>query len=99
MVKNPPSSAGDARDMGSIPGLGRSPGGGNGNLNMFLLSRPVVESDSAVESRPTLQPYRCHARQASLSFTIFQSLLKLMSIESVMPSNHLVHVLADMRTF
>ena len=30
------------------------------------------------------------ARQASLSFTIFQSLLKLMSIESVMPSNHLV---------
>ena len=30
------------------------------------------------------------ARQASLSFTIFQSLLKLMSIESVMPSNHLI---------
>ena len=30
------------------------------------------------------------ALQASLSFTISQSLLKLMSIESVMPSNHLV---------
>ena len=30
------------------------------------------------------------ARQASLSFTISWSLLKLMSIESVMPSNHLV---------
>ena len=30
------------------------------------------------------------ARQASLSFTISQSLLKLRSIESVMPSNHLV---------
>ena len=29
--------------------------------------------------------------QASLSFTIFQSLLKLMSTESVMPSNHLIH--------
>ena len=29
------------------------------------------------------------ACQASLSFTISQSLLKLMSIESVMPSNHL----------
>ena len=28
------------------------------------------------------------ACQASLSFTISQSLLKLMSIESVMPSNH-----------
>ena len=30
------------------------------------------------------------ARQASLSFTISQSFLKLMSIESVMPSNHLI---------
>ena len=30
------------------------------------------------------------AHQASLPFTIFRSLLKLMSIESVMPSNHLI---------
>ena len=30
------------------------------------------------------------AHQASLSFTNFQSLLKLMSIESVMPSNHFI---------
>ena len=30
------------------------------------------------------------ARQSSLSFTISQSLLKLMSIESMMPSNHLI---------
>ena len=29
MVKNPPVNAGDIRDMGSIPGLGRSPGGGH----------------------------------------------------------------------
>ena len=31
MVKNPPANAGDIRDVGSIPGSGRSPGGGNGN--------------------------------------------------------------------
>ena len=31
VVKNPLASAGDARDTGSIPGLGRSPGEGNGN--------------------------------------------------------------------
>ena len=31
MVKNLPTSAGDTGDVGSIPGLGRSPGGGNGN--------------------------------------------------------------------
>ena len=31
VVKNPPANAGDTRDMGSVPGLGRSPAGGNGN--------------------------------------------------------------------
>ena len=31
VVKNPPDSAGDARDTASTPGLGRSPGEGNGN--------------------------------------------------------------------
>ena len=31
MIKNPPDNAGDAGDQGSIPGLGRSPGGRNGN--------------------------------------------------------------------
>ena len=29
VVKNPPANAGNAGDMGSIPGLGRSPGEGN----------------------------------------------------------------------
>ena len=32
----PPANAGDARDMGSIPGLGRSFGVGNGNAPIFL---------------------------------------------------------------
>ena len=31
MVKNLPANAEDARETASIPGLGRSPGGGNGN--------------------------------------------------------------------
>ena len=31
VVKNLPANARDPRDMGSIPGSGRSPGGGNGN--------------------------------------------------------------------
>ena len=30
VVKNPPANAGDARNTGSIPGLGRSPRGRNG---------------------------------------------------------------------
>ena len=31
VVKNPPTNAGDTGDVDSIPGLGRSPGEGNGN--------------------------------------------------------------------
>ena len=31
MLKNLTANAGDARDVGSIPGLGRSPGVGSGN--------------------------------------------------------------------
>ena len=35
VVKNPPASTVDTGDMGLIPGLGRSPGGGNGNLLQY----------------------------------------------------------------
>ena len=38
----------------------------------------------------TLWPHDLAAHQASLSFTIFQSLLKHMPMESVMPSNYLI---------
>ena len=42
VVKNPPASAGDLRDVGSIPGLGRSPGGGHGNpLQYSYLENPL----------------------------------------------------------
>ena len=33
--KNSPANAGDTRDVGLIPGLGRSPGGGNENLLQY----------------------------------------------------------------
>ena len=51
------------------------------------LSPLVVQSLSCVWLFATLQTA---AQQASLSFTISQSLLKLMSIESAMPANHLI---------
>ena len=36
MVKHPPASAGDSGDMGSIPGLGRSPREGNDTHSSIL---------------------------------------------------------------
>ena len=37
MVKNPSANAGDIRDVGLIPGFGRSPGGGYGNPLQYSL--------------------------------------------------------------
>ena len=37
MIKNPPASAGDVRDACLIPGLERSPGGGNGQPTPVFL--------------------------------------------------------------
>ena len=42
VVKNLPTKAGDAREVGSIPGLGRSPGVGNSNpLQYSCLGNPI----------------------------------------------------------
>ena len=42
MVKNAPADGGDLRDSGSIPGLGRSPGGGHSNpLQYSGLENPM----------------------------------------------------------
>ena len=42
VVKNLPANAGDVREAGSIPGWGRSPGGGNGNPLLYsCLENPI----------------------------------------------------------
>ena len=42
MVKDPPAKAGDVGDLGLIPGLGRSPGGGHGkSLRCSCLENPM----------------------------------------------------------
>ena len=49
-----------------------------------------VQFSSVAQSCPTLATPWTAARQASLSITNSRSVLKLMSVESVMPSNHVV---------
>ena len=52
VVKNPPASAGDARDVGLIPGLGRLgrfPGEGNGNpLRYSCLENAMTEESGGL---------------------------------------------------
>ena len=93
----------------SIPGLGKSPGEGNGNPFQYsCLGNPMDRRPwwaavyrvsktqtqfSSVQSLSHVQlfvtPWTA-AHQALLSITNSQSVLKLMSIELVMPSNHLM---------
>ena len=69
VVKNPPANAGDVRDAGSIPGSGRSPGGGHGNpLQYSYLENPMdrgawwVTVHRVTKSRKGLKWLSTHAR-------------------------------------
>ena len=65
-------------------------------LKLCIASSLILLTDlqfSRLVASDSLQPHGLTAaRQASLSITNSQSLLKLMSIELVMPSNHLIHL-------
>ena len=51
VVKNLPANMGDVRDLGLIPGLGRSPGGGNGNpLQYSCQEIPWTEEPGELQS-------------------------------------------------
>ena len=51
VVKNPSAYAGDARDSSSIPGLGKCPGGGNGNpLSILTWRIPWTEEPDGLQS-------------------------------------------------
>ena len=88
----------DARDVGLIPGSRRSPGEGHGNPFQYsCLENPMHRGAwQATVYEVTKGQIRLSdleqttACQASLTFIIFWSLLKIMSIESVILSRHLI---------
>ena len=50
MVKNPPTNAGVTKDLGSINGSGRSPGGGHDNpLQYSCLENPMKEEPGGLQ--------------------------------------------------
>ena len=71
VVKNLPGNSGDIRDMGLIPGLGRSPGGGNGNpLQYSCLENAWTEELGGLQSiglqRVGLKQFSMHTREIIL---------------------------------
>ena len=70
MVKNPPANAGDARDSGSIPVSGRSPGRGNCNPhngNPLAWKSPWMEEPGRLQSMGSLS----WARLSDFTFTFY----------------------------
>ena len=69
MVKNLLADAGDIRDVGSIPGSGRSPGGGDGNpLQYSCLENPMDRAWQATvhrvaKSQTQMKPFRTQHTQ------------------------------------
>ena len=55
MIKNPPASAGDVRDVGLIPRSGRSPGGGNSHCSILAWRIPWTEEPGGVTARGVLK--------------------------------------------
>ena len=51
VVKNLPANVGDIRDAGSIPGSGRSPGGGHSNPHQYsCLKNPMDREPGGLQS-------------------------------------------------
>ena len=65
MVKNLPANSGDLRDVSSIPGSGRSSGGGHGNLLQYsYLENPMDRRATvhrAAKGRTRLTQLSTHA--------------------------------------
>ena len=84
MVKNPPVSAGDAGDVASIPGSGRSPGGENGNpLQYSCLGNPMDKGTSQAAVHGVLKD----AVQQRLAQHCKSTVLQFKKILKAAPSN------------
>ena len=77
VLRNLPASAGDIRDAGSIPGLGRSPGGGQGNpLQYSCLENPMERGawqatvHRVAQSRARVKHLSMHARAPNTRYFV-----------------------------
>ena len=84
VVKNLPANAGDSRDWHLIPGLGRSPGGGNGNpLQYSCLKIPMDKGawwaivHGVAKSQTRLRTEQAHMRLFSKPHLFIHSFILL----------------------
>ena len=91
VVKNLPTNAGDIRDIDSIPGSGRSPGGGHGNtLQYFCLENPMARGawwaivHGAAKSQTRLKQLSCSSsRRFVIAFLLRSKHLLILWLKSL----------------
>ena len=81
VVKNPPANAGDTRDSGSIPGSGRSPGGGPGNPLQYsclenLMNREAWQAIVHRFTKSWTRPMRQHTQRYIYHCVVQQKLIQ-----------------------
>ena len=72
MVKNLPTSAGDKKDKGLIPGSGRSPGGGHGNLLQYSCLENPVDRGAWWATVHSVSKSRTCLKQLSMNTSILE---------------------------
>ena len=72
VIKNPPANAGDKREAGSIPGSGRSPGGGHSNpLQYSCLEKPMDRGTWRATVHGITKSLRDTTERVTLSLSYF----------------------------
>ena len=83
VVKNPPASAGDIRDVGLVPGSGRSPGGGHGNPLQYSCLKNPRRPRSLVGYSPRGCKESAEMTQHTLSMPRGQQIILLLIVDRV----------------
>ena len=71
VVENPPANAGDVRDAGSIPGWGRSPGGGHGNPLQYSCLENPMDRDRRIGSQRIRHDRSDLAQHMQMCYALF----------------------------
>ena len=77
MLKNPPANAGDVRDMGSIPGWGRSLGGGHGSPLRYSYLEIPMDRGAWQATVPSITKSRTQLKQLSMHAFLAHIILSL----------------------
>ena len=89
MAKNPPANAEGITDVGSVPGLGRSPGGGHGNPFQYSCLENLMDRGAwwaTIHSVTNSQTQLKDTRTCSDSYSFIRLFVQQILIENIQNS-------------